>query len=75
MSKGYLGLGIEEVIAITPACDLMAAERVEEPSSAVDSRDSERRKNLADHDNSPCSRSFRYKFRSLIPRILAALPR
>jgi hypothetical protein len=31
MSKGYLGSAIEEVIAITPACDLMAGEHVEEP--------------------------------------------
>ncbi len=30
---------------------------------------------LLDHDSRPCSRSFRYKFRSLIPRILAAFPR
>jgi hypothetical protein len=29
----------------------------------------------ADQDSMPCSRSFRYRFRSLIPRILAALPR
>ncbi len=28
-----------------------------------------------DHDSRPCSRSLRYKFRSLIPRILAAFPR
>src|SRR5579864_2226194 len=32
MSQAYLGLWIEEVIAITPACDLMAGEHVEEPS-------------------------------------------
>ena len=32
MSQGYLGLQVEEVIAITPACDLMAGEHVEEPS-------------------------------------------
>lgn len=75
MSQGYLGLRIEEVIAITPACDLMAGEHVEEPSRLGDRRDSEKRKNLVDQDSSPCSRSFRYKFRSLIPRILAALPR
>ena len=29
----------------------------------------------ADQDSRPCSRSFRYRFRSLIPRILAAFPR
>ena len=30
---------------------------------------------LPDYDSRPCSRSFLYKFRSLIPRILAAFPR
>jgi hypothetical protein len=29
----------------------------------------------ADHASRPCSRNFRYKFRSLIPSILAAFPR
>ena len=75
MSQGYLGLCIHEVIAITPACDLMAGEHVEEPSGVGRSQDSEKRKNLVGQDSSPCSRSFRYKFRSLIPRILAAFPR
>jgi len=75
MNQGYLGLWIEEVIAITPACDLMAGGHVEQPSRVGRSQGSEKRKNLVDQDSSPCSRSFRYKFRSLIPRILAALPR
>jgi len=44
------------------------------PSVLVD-RDSEESENVPDHDSRPCSRSFRYKFRSLIPRILAAFPR
>jgi hypothetical protein len=35
MSRGYIGLVIEEVILITPGCDLMAGEHVEEPFSAV----------------------------------------
>ena len=35
----------------------------------------ERCKNVPDYDIRPCSRSFRYKFRSLIPSILAAFPR
>jgi len=30
---------------------------------------------LPDHASRPCSRNFRYKFRSLIPSILAAFPR
>ena len=32
MNQGYPGLWIEEVIAITPACDFVAGEHVEEPS-------------------------------------------
>jgi hypothetical protein len=75
MSQGYLGLWIEEVIAITPACDLMAGEHVEGPSSVGRSQGLRKAQDLVDQDSSPCSRSFRYKFRSLIPRILAALPR
>jgi hypothetical protein len=35
MSQGYLGLGIEEVIAITSACDLMAGGRAPEDALAV----------------------------------------
>ena len=34
MSRGYLGSWIEEVIAITPACDLMAGEHSREAVSA-----------------------------------------
>lgn len=72
----YLGLWVEEVVAITPACDLMAGEPCRRAVEGLgDPRDSEKRKNLVDQDSSPCSRSFRYKFRSLIPSILAALPR
>jgi hypothetical protein len=34
MSKGYLGLGIEEVIEVTCTCALVSGEHVEESSSA-----------------------------------------
>ena len=71
----YLGLWIEEVVAITPACDLMAGGMSKSRRWLGDPRDSKKRKNLVNQDSSRCSRSFRYKFRSLIPRILAALPR
>jgi hypothetical protein len=52
-----------------------ASSRSCHPSVFVDLSDSEKCKNLPDHDSRPCSRSFRYKFRSLIPRILAAFRR
>jgi hypothetical protein len=35
MRKGYLGLGIEEVIVITSACDLTARECAAEDALAV----------------------------------------
>jgi hypothetical protein len=75
LSRGFLPTQFDTCYGLEHSLDLVAVEYVDEPSKVGKTRDSERRKNLVDQDSSPCSRSFRYKFRSLIPRILAALRR
>jgi hypothetical protein len=54
--------------------DLSRLSEMKNPRALTDKRDLWKGR-CRNQDSRPCSRSFRYKFRSLIPRILAAFPR